>query len=143
MTIATLQHFGPGQVPGLDGSGAGRAVWDSTANIDLLAVMNKLRHDCTSDRSGSGTSGWMYTGAGKSIGVFFWATNSQIDERCMAYEEFGKRHCYVAEMSRVRKKRKKRKRRKRRRATKGITRDSGKKPISSTCTMKEESEEGI
>lgn len=106
MTIATLQHFGPGQVPGLDGSGAGRAVWDSITNTDLLVAMNKVRQDCTSDGSGSGTPGWMYTGVGKSIGVLGNKLSNRLrHERCMAYEEFGKRHCYVVEMSRVRKRR--------------------------------------
>lgn len=76
LTVAMLNHFNAWDIPGIAGSGAGVDVSDMVLNGELFEAVQGLFRDCAMTRR----AGWAYAGETNSIGVFFWATGSQIDQ---------------------------------------------------------------
>ena len=71
-----LDHFDAWDIPGIAGSGAGVDVSDMVLNGELFEAVQDLFRDCAMTRR----AGWAYAGETNSIGVFLWATGSQIDQ---------------------------------------------------------------
>ncbi|CAD6593272.1 MAG: hypothetical protein ASARMPRED_007228 [Alectoria sarmentosa] len=74
LTIMMLNWFQPGQLPG--GTRYNRARTDVSTYRNIWSAARSVETACTDSKS----PGWLMTGKDSAMGVFVWATNSQINE---------------------------------------------------------------